>query len=182
MPGMRPVTAPIPGRSPVERPPSKAPGGRSAPPDTVPTTEVTALAELLAEVVVLAEQRAVYPGRWQHVAELALEHASVRSALAGDGRGVVTAPASTDMDLCPYCGTTADVRPITSNSPKVWAWSCAACGTDWAVSVVNRHLYLDHLTAAVLLRQLIVLADQAPSLQDDQLRARLAALAATVAR
>jgi hypothetical protein len=57
-----------------------------------------------------------------------------------------------------------------------------ACGTDWAVSVVNPHLYLDRLTAAVLLRQMLVLADQAPSLQDDQLRDRLAALAATVAR
>ncbi|MBV9650002.1 MAG: hypothetical protein JO296_07685 [Pseudonocardiales bacterium] len=76
------------GRPPVEQlPPSKAaPGGRSAPPDTDPATEVTALAELLAEVVVLAGQRAVFPTRWEHVAELAMEHHSVRVALAaGDG-------------------------------------------------------------------------------------------------
>ena len=70
------------GRSPVEQPPSKAPGDRSASPDTGLATEVTALAELLAEVVVLAGQRAVFPGRWEHVAELALEHASVRAVLA----------------------------------------------------------------------------------------------------
>jgi hypothetical protein len=70
------------GRSPVERPLSKAPGGRSAPPDTDPATEVTALAELLGEVVVLAGQRAVFPGRWKYVAELAMEHPSVRAALA----------------------------------------------------------------------------------------------------
>ncbi|MBV9059408.1 MAG: hypothetical protein JOZ09_09630 [Pseudonocardiales bacterium] len=76
------MTALIPDRSPVEQPPSKAPGDRSAPPDTDPATEVTALAELLAEVVVLAGQRAVYPGRWEHLAELALEHTSVRAALA----------------------------------------------------------------------------------------------------
>jgi hypothetical protein len=79
---MRPVTAPIPDRSQVEQPPSKAPGDRSAPPDTDPTTEVTALAELLAEVVVLAGQRAVFPELLQVIAELATEHASVRAALA----------------------------------------------------------------------------------------------------
>ena len=70
------------GRSPVERPPSKAPGGRSAPLGTDPATEIAVLAELLAEVVVMAGQRAVFPGRWQHVAELAMEHHSVRVALA----------------------------------------------------------------------------------------------------
>lgn len=94
----------------------------------------------------------------------------------------MTAPASTNIDPCPYCGSITDVRPITSTPSKVWAWSCAACGTQWAVSVVNPRPYLDRLTAAVLLRQMLVLADQAPSLQDDQLRARLAALAATVVR
>lgn len=72
-------------RPPVEQPPSKAPGGRSAPPDTDPVTEVTALAELLAEVVVLAGQRAVFPERLQVIAELATEHASVRAALVATG-------------------------------------------------------------------------------------------------
>lgn len=68
------------GRPPVEPPPSQAPGGRPA-----PAGEVAALAALLADVVELAGQRAVYPGRWAQVAELALEHPSVRAALAAEG-------------------------------------------------------------------------------------------------
>jgi len=44
------------------------------------------LAELLAEVVVLAGQRAVIPGGWEHIAELAMEHHSVRAALAAGDR------------------------------------------------------------------------------------------------
>jgi hypothetical protein len=72
-------------RPPVEQPPSKAPGDRSAPPDIDPVTEVRALAELLPEVVVLAGQRAVYPGRWAHIAKLAMEYASVRAALVATG-------------------------------------------------------------------------------------------------
>jgi hypothetical protein len=79
------VTAPIPDRPPVEQPPSKAPGGRSAPPDTGLATEVAELAALLAEVVVLAGQRAVFPGRWACIAELAIEYPSVRAALAATG-------------------------------------------------------------------------------------------------
>ncbi|HEX6402591.1 MAG TPA: hypothetical protein VF003_05435 [Pseudonocardiaceae bacterium] len=78
---MRPVNA-TSGRPPVEQPPSQAPGGRSAPPDTDLAGEVAALAELLAEAVQLAGQRAVFPGRWEQIAELAMEHPSVRAALA----------------------------------------------------------------------------------------------------
>ncbi|HEX6405178.1 MAG TPA: hypothetical protein VF003_18795 [Pseudonocardiaceae bacterium] len=92
---------------------------------------------------------------------------------------------SSDIDpWCPYCGSTVGVRLITSNPPKVQAWSCGACGTDWAVSVVNPRPYLNHLVAAVelaaarsVLRQIIALADEAPALTDDQLRAQLARLA-----
>lgn len=77
------MSDPTSGRSPVERrPPSDAPGDRSAPPD--PAAEVAALAELLAEVVQLAGQRAVFPGRWEELAELAMEHPSVRAALADE--------------------------------------------------------------------------------------------------
>jgi len=43
--------------------------------------EVQALAELLAEVVQLAANPAIFPGRWAEVAELAMEHDSVRHAL-----------------------------------------------------------------------------------------------------
>jgi hypothetical protein len=75
----------ISGRSLVERPPSEAPGGRSAPPDTALATEVAALAELLAEVVELAGSNAVFPSRLQVIAELATEHDRVRRALAAEG-------------------------------------------------------------------------------------------------
>ena len=68
----------------VERRTSEAPGGRSAPPDRSLATEVAALAGLLAEVVHLAGDSAVFPSRWAQVAELALEHESVRAALRAD--------------------------------------------------------------------------------------------------
>lgn len=73
------------GRSSVEQP-SQAPGGRSAPPDDAGLAgEVAALAELLADVVQLAGQRAVFPGYWQQIAEQSLQHPSVRAALAAEG-------------------------------------------------------------------------------------------------
>lgn len=43
--------------------------------------ETEALAVLLAEVVQLAEDSGVFPGRWVHIAELAREHQVVRRAL-----------------------------------------------------------------------------------------------------
>lgn len=52
----------------------KSPGGQ-------PVPEVEALAELLAEVVVLAGQRALFPGRLEEIADQAQEHQSVRRAL-----------------------------------------------------------------------------------------------------
>jgi hypothetical protein len=74
------------GRSPVEQqPPSDAPGGRSAPPDADLPVEVAELAALLAQVVELAADRAVFPSRLQVIAELATEHDSVRRALAAEG-------------------------------------------------------------------------------------------------
>jgi hypothetical protein len=77
------VTHVTPARSlGVEQPPSEAPGGRSAPPDTDLAAEVAALAALLAEVVRLAGQRAIFPGYWEQIAEQALERHSVRAALA----------------------------------------------------------------------------------------------------
>jgi ribosomal protein L37AE/L43A len=90
---------------------------------------------------------------------------------------------TSDIDPCPHCDTTAGVRLISS-PPKVWAWSCAACGTRWVMSVVNPHLYLDRLAEAVaeagrlrwLLRQVVQLADDAPTITDEQLRIRLRAL------
>ena len=80
----RPISAPIPDRPLVERRPSDAPDGRSTPPEVDHATEVAALADLLAEVVHLARDCAVFPSRWAQVAELALEHGSVRAALRAD--------------------------------------------------------------------------------------------------
>ena len=65
---------------PLAEPPSQTPGGRSAPGGDL-ATEVAALAALLAEVARLAEDSALFPSRWALIAELALEHASVRVAL-----------------------------------------------------------------------------------------------------
>jgi hypothetical protein len=75
---------PFPDRPLVERHPSDAPGGRSAPPDADLAAEVAALADLLAEVVRLAGDRGVFPSRWAQVAEMALEHEGVRAALRAD--------------------------------------------------------------------------------------------------
>ncbi|HEX6402975.1 MAG TPA: hypothetical protein VF003_07445 [Pseudonocardiaceae bacterium] len=80
----RPVSAPISDRPLVERRPSNAPGGWSAPPDANLAAEVAALADLLAEVVRLAGDSAVFPSRWAQVAEMALEHESVCAALRAD--------------------------------------------------------------------------------------------------
>jgi hypothetical protein len=83
---VRGAGAPIPDRPPVELPPlTIAPGGQSGRPlDDLPT-ELETLAALLAEVVMLAGDRAVFPSRWTQIAELALEQESVRRALRADG-------------------------------------------------------------------------------------------------
>lgn len=90
---MGPVNTPIPHRPLAEHAPA-SPGGRPEPPEADLTREVQALAALLAEVVELAGKHAVFPGRWEHLAELAMEHHSVRAALLADaGTGVVSPPA-----------------------------------------------------------------------------------------
>ena len=115
--GVRPVS-PVSdltsGRPPVERLPPKAPDGRSAPPDTEPLRtevgklapddvrqEVQALAELLAEVVQLTAHSAIFPGCWTGIAELAMEHASVRRALHALGVEQVTAGIENLRELIP---------------------------------------------------------------------------------
>ena len=59
----------------------------------------------------------------------------------------VTGPA--EVNPCPSCGGTSGVRPVTTRPPRVRAWSCAVCRTNWAIAVVNPRPYLDHLTASV---------------------------------
>jgi ribosomal protein L37AE/L43A len=91
---------------------------------------------------------------------------------------------STNDDACPYCGETTGVQPMPA-PPKVQAWMCTACGTDWAISVVNPQPYLDHLTATVeqlaaarsILREVVALAADAPQLADVEIRDRLLTLA-----
>ena len=75
------------GRPVVERSPSGAPGGRSALADAGLAAEIAALAALLAEVIALAGKRAFFPGQWALIAELALEHDSVRAALQAERIG-----------------------------------------------------------------------------------------------
>ncbi|MGH3936449.1 MAG: hypothetical protein ACRDS1_15970 [Pseudonocardiaceae bacterium] len=85
-------------------------------------------------------------------------------------------------ETCPGCGATTGVQPKLA-PPKVQAWSCTACETQWAITVVNPRPYLDHLAGMVaarsVLRQVIALADQAPELTDEELRTQLHALAAS---
>jgi hypothetical protein len=91
---MSPVSDLTSGRPPVEQSPSQSLGDRPAPPDADPVTEVAALAALLAEVVELAGNSAVFPSRWGLIAELALEHDSVRAALLAEQTG--SAPLDAD--------------------------------------------------------------------------------------
>ena len=97
-------------------------------------------------------------------------------------------PVIPEAEVCPYCGNTTGVQSTPGTSPRVQAWSCTVCRTDWAVSQVNAHLrtvYLVDLAAAAAeidrlrwkLAQVIAVADQAPTLTDRELRARLLALA-----
>jgi hypothetical protein len=51
------------------------------------------MAELRAEVVELTGDRAVFPSRWEHLAERAMEHSSVRRAL----RELIQEPRAVDQ-------------------------------------------------------------------------------------
>jgi hypothetical protein len=82
--GVEEHVVPVPDWPLAERRSSKTRDRRSAPPDPDLATEVAALAGLLAEVVQLAGDSALFPSRWAQVAELALEHESVRAALRAD--------------------------------------------------------------------------------------------------
>jgi transposase-like protein len=96
----------------------------------------------------------------------------------------VTTVIGTTDEACPYCGDTLGVAPTPGTSPRVKAWSCTLCRTDWAITVVNSQPYFDRLAATVelavarsVLRQVITLADDAAMLSDKELRDRLLALA-----
>ncbi|MBV8539002.1 MAG: hypothetical protein JO063_08055 [Pseudonocardiales bacterium] len=88
-------------------------------------------------------------------------------------------------ESCPGCGAITGVLRATGTAPTIHTWSC---GLNWVISVVNPHLrpaHLADLAAAAgeigrlrrMLRQVITLADDAPTITDEQLRDRLLTLA-----
>ncbi|MGH3717640.1 MAG: hypothetical protein ACRDRI_02165 [Pseudonocardiaceae bacterium] len=90
-------------------------------------------------------------------------------------------------ESCPGCGTTTGVLRTTGTTPTIRTWSCTTCGLNWVISTVNPHLRPTHLADPAAageigrlrhtLRQVITLADDAPTLTDQQLRDRLLTLA-----
>ncbi|MGH3721459.1 MAG: hypothetical protein ACRDRI_21945 [Pseudonocardiaceae bacterium] len=90
-------------------------------------------------------------------------------------------------ESCPGCGATTGVLRTTGTAPTIQTWSCTTCGLNWVISVVNPHLRPAHLADPAAageigrlhwaLRQVITLADDAPTLTDEQLRDRLLTLA-----
>jgi hypothetical protein len=90
-------------------------------------------------------------------------------------------------ESCPGCGQIEGVVQTTATT-RVAAWKCS-CGLSWAISVVRPDsraaVLLTDLGAAAaeigrlhrVLRQIITLADDAPTLPDVELRARLVTLA-----
>ena len=71
--------------------------------------------------------------------------------------GPSTATDPPEADTCPGCGATHDVQPKPA-PPKVAAWTCAACGMSWAVSVVNPALSVIGLLPTPQLRTAALLA------------------------
>ncbi|MGH3771417.1 MAG: hypothetical protein ACRDRW_08495 [Pseudonocardiaceae bacterium] len=90
-------------------------------------------------------------------------------------------------ESCPGCGATTGVLRTTGTAPPIHTWSCMTCGLNWVISAVNPHprpTHLADLAAAGEIRrlrhtprQVITLADDAPTITDQQLRDRLLTLA-----
>lgn len=107
------MSAPIPDRPPVELPPSPpTPVSQAVPPDADPAEELAELAALLAEVVVLAGTTAVFPSRWALIAELALEHDSVRTALRTEWPGLTSREARTPLLGTPIIDQQEQLREL----------------------------------------------------------------------
>jgi hypothetical protein len=150
MPGVRVVSLVgdlSSGRPPVEQVPPQAPGARPVAPDAGLATEVTALAALLAEVVQLAGRAAMFPGLWEALAEQAREHDSVRRE---------------------HAAQQAD-RPHRRRPYPAWG----ALTAGW-IGLPGR-VQLAGGPAAVesVLRGVVMLAEQAAELSDEESRTRL---------
>ena len=79
------------------------------------------------------------------------------------------------------CSSGAGVRPGPGTTPKVQAWTSAGYGVRWAITVAGPRWWPGHLSkeAAVVrlvLWGVVILAEQAPNLSDEQVRSRLVAL------
>jgi hypothetical protein len=93
----------------------------------------------------------------------------------------VSKPERPDVEGCPSCGETSGVEMFTDTLPKVQAWSCRVCGTDWAFTKVNLQMrprpwrvqLAENLATFTVLQEITTLPDQADTLTDDQVRARL---------
>ncbi len=68
-----------------------------------------------------------------------------------------TATDPTEAQPCPGCGATHGVQPKAA-PPKVDAWTCTACGMNWAVTVVNPALSIVGLLPTAQLRTAALLA------------------------
>lgn len=75
---------------------------------------------------------------------------------------------------------------LPCDSPNVQSWSCAECGTQWAVTEVNPHPYpflrqlAEEVAERSLLRRVEELRAEAAGLSEGQLRARLIMLLAAL--
>jgi hypothetical protein len=87
----------------------------------------------------------------------------------------------------PGYGRTEGVE-LTRPTSRVSVWKCTRCGVTWAVSVINPRLRGDDPAALaarvkrlgatrLILREVITLADEAPTLTDLKLQDRPRALA-----
>jgi len=108
----------------VKQLPSKAPGGRSAPPDVeLLITEMAALAGLPAQVIELAGKAAIFPDHWETLAEQAMEHPCLHAALLTTASGCIVRIAGQHRDERPRhcallpCNTIAGVRAKLKHAP-----------------------------------------------------------------
>jgi hypothetical protein len=87
------------------------------------------------------------------------------------------------VEPCPRCGFTVGVWVFPGPSAQMRGWCCALCRTRWwigaVVTPVTPRLFLDlaHCGRGVgamraVLADLVALADEAPVLSDERLRAR----------
>lgn len=97
------------------------------------------------------------------------------------------------QEPCPGCGQPDGVE-LTSATARVIAWKCTRCAMGWAISVVNPQLrsqaypvdlavVVEEIGAAQsLLREVVTLVQDAPTIPDRELRTRLLTLAELCAR